>query len=144
MGLDMYLVKKMYVGNKEREKLKISGISGINPAKVNEITEEGMYWRKANAIHKWFVDNVQDGKDDCKEYYVDEEQLKKLSALVDKVLADHSLAKELLPAQEGYFFGGTEYDEYYFKDLEDTKKGLEEILSDNNKGNFEYYYHSSW
>ena len=22
-------------------------------------------WRKANAIHKWFVDNVQDGVDDC-------------------------------------------------------------------------------
>ena len=24
------------------------------------------YWRKANAVHKWFVDHVQSGEDDCK------------------------------------------------------------------------------
>lgn len=29
------------------------------------IREEVGYWRKANHIHKWFVDNIQDGEDDC-------------------------------------------------------------------------------
>ena len=23
------------------------------------------YWRKANSVHKWFVDHVQNGEDDC-------------------------------------------------------------------------------
>ena len=31
----------------------------------NHIAEQVGYWRKANAIHQWFVDNVQDGEDDC-------------------------------------------------------------------------------
>lgn len=29
------------------------------------IWKEIGYWRKANHIHKWFVDCVQDGEDDC-------------------------------------------------------------------------------
>jgi hypothetical protein len=29
------------------------------------IHESVGYWRKANAIHGWFVENVQDGEDDC-------------------------------------------------------------------------------
>ncbi len=28
------------------------------------------YWRKNNAVHKWFVDNLNNGEDDCQEYYV--------------------------------------------------------------------------
>ena len=36
------------------------------------------YWRKANAIHKWFVENVQDGVDDCGRYEVTKEQLQEL------------------------------------------------------------------
>ena len=31
----------------------------------DETHEEVGYWRKANAIHGWFVRNVQNGKDDC-------------------------------------------------------------------------------
>ena len=29
------------------------------------IKEEVGYWRKANAIHHWFVENIQNGVDDC-------------------------------------------------------------------------------
>lgn len=43
-----------------------------------------------------------------------------------KVLADHSLAAELLPTQAGFFFGSTEYDDWYFKDVEDCLKQLTE------------------
>lgn len=34
----------------------------------DRIYEQVAYWRKANAVHKWFVDHVQDGEDDC-EYH---------------------------------------------------------------------------
>ncbi len=30
---------------------------------VTTIREEVLYWRKANAIHQWFVENVQGGED---------------------------------------------------------------------------------
>lgn len=43
------------------------------------IMEEIGYWRKANQIHKWFVDNVQDGVDDCDYHHeVTKEKLEKL------------------------------------------------------------------
>lgn len=31
----------------------------------NRIMEQVGYWRKANAIHAWLVNHVQDGEDDC-------------------------------------------------------------------------------
>lgn len=29
------------------------------------LNDEAIYWRKFNAVHRWFVNNVQGGKDDC-------------------------------------------------------------------------------
>ena len=40
--------------------------------------EELMYWRKANAIHKFFVDNAANGVDDCQPVQVTIEVLKDL------------------------------------------------------------------
>ena len=89
MGLDMYFEKKTYIGNKwkkpdERAKLLIpknqGGIMPIEDVKderISEVTEEVGYWRKANAIHKWFVDNVQKGEDDCGEYLVSKKNIEK-------------------------------------------------------------------
>lgn len=116
-------------------------------------------WRKANQIHKWFVDNVQGGNDNCGTYDVMVEELQALldtvnkvmdsTKLVDgtvfngysfeggkkvyhtsdgKVMEDTSVARELLPTQSGFFFGGTEYDQYYWQDLVYTKERLEKIL----------------
>lgn len=145
MGLDMYLHRKHYIWSKDREKLQITGIikgTGINSSKVKYIIEEVMYWRKANAIHKWFVDCVQKGNDDCGTYDVSKEQLQALLDLVTSVLKDRTLAAQVLPTQEGFFFGSTEYDEYYWQDLEDTKAALTEILA--TEGDVDYEYHSSW
>ena len=80
----------------------------------NTIVEEVAYWRKANAIHKWFVDNVQSGKDDCDSYEVSREQLVKLLGDCEQVKAHNELAEELLPTQSGFFFGSIEYDKWYF------------------------------
>jgi hypothetical protein len=103
MGLDMYLSKKIYVSSENRGKLKITGIkSKVRAGKVNYIIEEAGYWRKANAIHKWFVDNVQKGVDDCAEYYVSSEQLKDLLTLVDTVLKASKLVKGKIKSGEGW------------------------------------------
>ena len=68
-------------------------------------------------------------------------QLKELVDICKKVLDDHSLAEELLPTEEGFFFGSTDYDEYYYKDLEETVEMLEPLLEDEVG---EYSYCSSW
>jgi hypothetical protein len=101
-------------------------------------------WRKANAIHKWFVDNVQDGVDDCGEYKVTKEQLIRLRNVCNDVLGDGNLASELLPTQSGFFFGDTEYDTWYFKDLANTVQFIDEIFEYKSYCLDDLYYSSSW
>jgi hypothetical protein len=87
------------------------------------------YWRKANHIHKWFVDHVQNGNDDCEEYRVSRDQLQLLLDNCKLVLMNKEEAKTLLPRQEGFFFGSYEYDEFYWQDIQDTIDQLEKILN---------------
>lgn len=148
MGLDMFLDKETWVQDRDylepEYRYEISITKGGNPidtSRIKLIVEEVGYWRKANAIHNWFVNNVQDGRDECQRSYVSREQLQELLELVEKVLKDPGLAPELLPTRSGFFFGGTDYDEMYFKDLEDTKVILETALAEEG-GNL--YYHASW
>jgi len=101
-----------------------------------------MYWRKANHIHKWFVDNVQDGKDECHDAYVTHEQLQELLATCRQVQEDPSRAAELLPTQSGFFFGSTAYDEYYKEDVDATVDTLTSLLAEDSDADF--YYRSSW
>ncbi|MGL4453845.1 MAG: hypothetical protein ACRCXT_14135 [Paraclostridium sp.] len=42
------------------------------------------------------------------------------------------------------FFGGTEYDEDYFYDIEKTKTALDEVIKEYNNSKCKYVYHSSW
>jgi len=150
MGLDMYLEKRTYVKQWDHqsaeEKHEVAVTKGgqptnIDPKKIKYIIEEAGYWRKANQIHRWFVENVQNGVDNCGEYYVGSEKLTELLELCKKVEADHSLADELLPSASGFFFGGTDYDEWYYNDITNTIAILEEALEDEHG---DFYYSSSW
>lgn len=149
MGLDMYLTGRMYVS----EWLNTQGYEAVKgvfpqiPWKINGVSFEAGYWRKANQIHKWFVDNVQDGVDECEEHEVSREQLTELLSVCKRVIADPKLGEELLPAASGFFFGSTEYDEYYLSDIDHTISILEEILSPENENKYlfvDFYYRSSW
>lgn len=147
----MNLYKKIYIENEYRnpdDKLKISGEQAkkINEDKIVYIIEEVGYWRKANAIHNWFVQNVQKGIDNCEPFQVKQDQIKELLATVRKVLADPTKAAELLPTYQGFFFGDTSYNSYYIEDLENTEKILDEIIlkEDPNGWDHEYLYQSSW
>jgi hypothetical protein len=156
MGLDMYLSGKRYLwssGDHPDSKIA-TDVSAMFPEltpqihfgepgpRVKEISAEAIYWRKANAIHAWFVENIQGGTDDCGNYYADRDLLVQLRDKCKEVLADHSKAGELLPCQQGFFFGNTDYDEWYFKDLERTVKELDECMAWPNSWTFEYQ--SSW
>lgn len=99
-------------------------------------------WRKANAIHAWFVSEVQDGSDDCGTYYVGKEQLEQLKLDCLEVINNPDLASEKLPTQSGFFFGDTGYNEYYFQDLKDTVEIIDKCLKMPSEWSFNY--HSSW
>ncbi|MGA1049396.1 MAG: hypothetical protein ACO3UU_15425, partial [Minisyncoccia bacterium] len=85
-------------------------------------------WRKANQIHKWFVDNVMSGVDECQTVYINRKNIKTIINLCEKVLETPQLAESLLPTGSGFFFGSTEYDDYYFQDLKDTIMMLSPLL----------------
>jgi len=102
------------------------------------------YWRKANAIHAWFVKNVQYGVDECQKVEVSVAKLKKLRTLVNKVLKNNKLASELLPTQSGFFFGSTEIDKWYMEELESTKEILDRAIAMNKEKLVKFYYESSW
>ena len=120
MGLDMYLSKVTKDGK----------------------IEDAAYWRKANQIHAWFVKNVQDGADDCGSYEVSKAQLRSLLRDVNAVLRCKKKADMILPTTEGFFFGGGEYDSYYFDDLDYTKAQLTDELKLGEA--ISYHYQSSW
>lgn len=143
MGLDMYLsgYKYLWRDDDTRQKVKKQLKSSYDPKYV---VLELIYWRKANAIHKWFVDNVQEGEDDCKEHLVSIDDLKQLLSVVNSVLQDTSLAEQLLPPVCGFFFGSTVVDEWYWKDLEYTRDRLNELLSSPDIEELDIYYQSSW
>jgi hypothetical protein len=107
------------------------------------------YWRKANQIHKWFVDNVQEGVDDCGKYFFEREKLVELLTLCQQISVDKSLAGDLLPSESGFFFGSTEYDEWYYEQIDDTIAILERILNNpkfetSGLHGWDFYYQSSW
>ena len=151
MGLDMYLEAEYYVSEyfeggpeviKDLEKLDLN--ARLGGKKIKKLAVEVGYWRKANQIHKWFVDNCQGGVDECQRSFVSKDKLKKLLDTVNQVLENPELGDELLPTGGGFFFGSTEYDEYYIHDLNQTKKIIEDIFNTPEFDNWEFYYQSSW
>ena len=155
MGLDMYLSAKRYLwSDKDKDVAQqvgeIIGVDG-DPEKrfngaslvVKEISLQAMYWRKANAIHGWFVETVQDGEDNCREYEVDKEQLETLRDLCKDIL-EHPDAErdEDLEPTEGFFFGSYNKDEWYYKDLKDTVEGLDKVLALPDE--YSFTYQASW
>lgn len=149
MGLDMYLTGKRYLWrSKENDQKTADAIDqldiGNNGMRIKGVECEAMYWRKANAIHGWFVDNVQDGEDDCKEYEVRADQLEELVDACKKALADRENAAKILPPTSGFFFGSNDLDEWYWDCLENTVEGLSKVLANPDLKDWDFFYQSSW
>ena len=110
--------------------------------KIGWLGKEVAYWRKANAIHRWFVENAQNNKDECLPHLVSKEKLEELLLLAYEV-KDHQVPNKL-PSQEGFFFGSTDYDELYYQDIDLTIDQLEKVLSETDWEKDSIYYQSSW
>lgn len=156
MGLDMYLNATKWLpchyGKDEKKEVvsvtikgkTFSSDKGFNDiGRLDTIHCTGIYWRKANAIHKWFVDNTQGGEDNCRSSDVSREQIIELREVCKKVLANKELAKELLPPQEGFFFGTYELDEWYWGTIKDTITEIDELLEFFDES-WDFEYRASW
>jgi hypothetical protein len=171
MGLDMYLTgrvsTKNWNFNKDKEKFSVivgkvqSNGMGCRELPLPEITSvsfEAGYWRKANAIHGWMVENVQNGEDNCAEYWISMDNLLDLKELCETVLTalenspkgtieykmgwgpDGDImgtkevyilnddAVESLPPTKGFFFGSHDVDDWYVQDLKSTIEIVEQCL----------------
>ncbi len=113
--------------------------------KWESLFTEVIYWRKANHIHHWFVQNVQGGIDDNLALTeVKKVQIVELYQHCHSILKDKSKAINLLPTMYGPFFGSLEYDSIYFDETERTLNTLKEVLEDPFFENNYLLYQSSW
>ena len=111
MGLDMYLHKL--------EKKEIG------------------YLRKANMIHYWLEKHILTNNPEIKEinslghYRLNYNDLQALYQDIKFVLKNPQMAKEIIPTRPGFFFGNLQYNETYYKTLQEAKRQLQKILKEN-------------
>lgn len=181
MGLDSYLYKKTYISPYDKEldfsiKLHKKGSETenlVDTKKVRYVEEEIAYWRKANQIHNFFVQNCGEGVDECQDIHVSRADLMELATRCNRILnnkknidkkeitikdiftneerqetvrylKDITEAEDLLPTTSGFFFGSTNYDEYYLQDLESTVKYLTPYLEEKDDWSTSFIYRASW
>ena len=113
-----------------------------------------MYWRKANAIHGWFVNELGGGVDECQQIHVTRDNLidlrnlcfEAMSVPAGSTMEKH--AEEVLPPTSGFFFGSSEIDDWYFEDLKQTIEGIDRVLAnlpEEGEGwDWSLYYQASW
>jgi len=109
------------------------------------------YWRKANAVHGWFVNNLAGGLDECQEIHVPRNALVDLLAACKAVMSvsvaesKQDVADEFgLNPTEGFFFGGYELNEFYDEDIKYTIKMIECVLENTSPQKIEFVYQASW
>ena len=165
MGLDMYLSARKHINKVNWNKLDHNSdvkyseatepqwFDVVNAAGVDTLVDKESiygvdvsvnvaYWRKVNAVHNWFVQNVQNGEDDCGEYYVSHDKLKELLTTARQALF-HKDPKELMP-QAGFFFGSYDIDEWYWEGIKSTIKQLSKLTELPDFEDLSFYYQSSW
>mgnify|MGYP003334061617 CR=1 FL=1 len=160
MGLDMYLNRESSFWNQFEKTDDGELITHIPECKITcngeslyegnpkRIIEEVGYWRKANAIHGWFMQH-EGWNDESQSVIIPLNSLKELRNICLTVLNEKSLAEQFLPVTQGFFFGSYEYDDWYFEELQETVKIIDKIIefeeSGKNLSDSSWYeYQASW
>lgn len=159
MGLDMYLYKR-----KKEEESKIDVVAywrkanqvhnwfvtnvqnGVDNCEPHPVTEQDIV--KLLNICKQILEldiNYEEQMTEIGMSYKDG----KREPIMDfvKVIDNEEVVEimhNLLPTSEGFFFGSTEYDEWYVEDIKDTAEQLNHILEETDFKTEELFYNSSW
>lgn len=120
------------------------------------IFEDIGYWRKANQVHNFFVQECQEGIDECQLSIITKDKLEDLLGrckramklkkiyLNDGIIKDGQGLETFLPTTSGFFFGGNEFNEWYFQDIAETKKLITKVLKETDFDKQIIFYRSSW
>ena len=104
---------------------------------------EVAYWRKFNALHGWFVKNLQDGVDNCENSRrITRQDLEQIIYILKAIKQAPLSAQVLLPATSGFFFGSEEYDKFFMQDVHESIEKFEKMLDIVDEDHL--YYRSSW
>lgn len=69
----------------------------------------------------------------------------RIPQIVDgKIIDKPEICENILPTQEGFFFGGIDYDNCYYLDVKYTYDILDKIIAETDWDNEEVFYTSSW
>ena len=89
----------------------------------NQLTKL-MYFRKINFIVAYYQDQLIEDSIAV----LTKKDLESLLEATEAVLEDPSNASNILPTTSGFFFGSTNYDEYYFEDVKYVNESLKKAL----------------
>lgn len=129
MGLDMYLNRVSRNDSSNREKVH--------------------YWRKANSIHNWILKEARTSPDfnaGDNGIEITKDMLIKFVEQAETVLKDRSdeTSERLIPSCSGFFFGSTEYDEWYYNDIKDTAEKFKQLINTFDFENYKLLYSCWW
>lgn len=161
MGLDMYMFKckvPAYLAARSRKSKIVRLCQEVldNMEDGEPLSENAClvdYWRKANQIYGWFLNNTMVKCDEPGPYQIKWEELLELKAVCKQVL-DFGVGmdgmpvavtcEKLLPTVEGPFWGSTEYDECYLEDVLSTYNLLDDLLGTSDWDNEVILLYAEW
>lgn len=144
MGLDMYLrtadkdlAERMYYLNVKHDRVEESNFE-YDMAMKGYIC----YWRKQSSIHNFFVQEAQNGEDDCGTYEVDFDSLKLLYERIKEVIITGDDSK--LPVIHGFFFNPPDYEEWVREGLLYTYGFLRDLFDETIEVDGRIYYKKNY
>lgn len=134
MGLYMYLTGNKYFWTNWKDSSKNPHEDGF---KVKSHNLELGYWCKHPNLHGYIVNTFAEGKDECQEIGLNEEDMAKII---------ESIKAKTLPATEDFFFGASESnDEQIAEDVAIFEAAIDWVRSgDDAKESRSVNYRASW
>lgn len=145
--LTPHQVNNIYTINPEYPTVELEPVVNIDGYNTNNyelfhIDGTERYYCKANQIQNYFEKRFyEDGNDyDGDEYdnvvtKIDDLTIDDIIARIDTIELNEETAKKEFPTTEGFFYGSTEYDEFYFEKNNEFKSDLIELQKIRNEIN---------
>ena len=130
MGLDIHILRKAITPDPELEKIFLE-----------DNDHEVGYFRKFNALLNWVSTHVKN-VENCEEVLLTREHLETLKATLQNLNQDN--CHELLPTQDGFFFGSLEYDDNYWEDVNELRPLLDNLLTETNFESERLFFWAWW
>ena len=99
-------------------------------SKTRKSSNELTYFRKVNFLVSYFLGKDYTYYDNCRPLVIHKDQCEDLIQRCKTVLEkkDKNVSLTLLPPIEGFFFGSTDIDEHYYKNVEKVKTQFEDLV----------------